>query len=192
VGPGLRSSPELYSGGPGYLLSAGGVHRGKRSLIVARPITLLLDDGARDLTAVLHLAGPGADFTAWNNTGVHRDFAVAAGPVHMPAGWAPKARDAGWAVYHPVATAPQIAVYSTPALGLVVLVHEGTPAQILAALTAANPDPDALARRFRWPNGPELAYDVHAPKHRWVMTSVDGARLDRAFDRWPLLAGTLD
>jgi hypothetical protein len=73
----------------------------------------------------------------------------------------------------------------------VALVHEGPPAQILAAMIEANPDPDALAHRFRWPDGPELAYDVHAPRHRWVMISVDGAGLNRAFDRWPLLAGTM-
>jgi hypothetical protein len=192
VGHGLRSSPELYSGGPGYLLGAGGVHRGKRSLIVARPITLLLDDGARDLAEVLHLAGPGEDFTAWNNTGVHRDFAVAAGPVHVPEPWQPEAHNAAWTIYHPTETSPRIAVHTTPSLGVVALFPEGAPDALLEALGAANPDTDALASQFRWPEGPPLAYDVDAPKHRWVMTSVDGAALDRAFDRWPLLTGTLD
>jgi hypothetical protein len=192
MGHGRCSSPELYSGGPGYLLSAGGVHRGKRSMIVARPITLLLGDDARDRSAVLHLAGPGEDFTAWNNTGVHRDFAVAAGPVHVPEDWGPAAQNAQWSVYQPTQTSPRIAVHTTPSLGLVALVHDGTPAQVLSALTDANPDPDALAARFRWPDGPELTYDVDAPKHRWVMRSVDGGALDRAFDRWPLLTGTID
>jgi len=91
IGHGPYGSPEIYSGGPGYLLSAGGVNRGKRSLVVARPITLILDDNATDLSEVLHLAGPGENFRLWNNSGVWRDFAVAAGPVFIPEKWKPDA-----------------------------------------------------------------------------------------------------
>ena len=61
MGHGPGGSPEVYSGGPGYLISGGGVNRGKASLLVARPITLILDDGAKDLSEVLHL-GVGFSF----------------------------------------------------------------------------------------------------------------------------------
>ena len=74
IGRGPGASPEIYSGGPGYLITAGGVHRGKRSMIVARPITLMLEDEAKDLKQVLSLAGPGDEYTEWNNTGVYRDL----------------------------------------------------------------------------------------------------------------------
>ena len=63
LGHGPGGSPEIYSGGPGYLLSAGGVNRGNRSMIVARPITLILDDGAMDLSKIVHLAGPGRNLS---------------------------------------------------------------------------------------------------------------------------------
>ena len=52
MGHGAKASPEIYSGGPGFLISAGGVYQGKRSLIVARPITLLIGDDAQNLNEV--------------------------------------------------------------------------------------------------------------------------------------------
>lgn len=191
IGHGPGGSPELYSGGPGYLLSAGGVHRGPRSMIVARPITLLLDDGAATLDEVLHLAGPGEDFRKWNNTGVHRDFAAAAGPVHIPAGWEADATDETWSVYTRN-EALSIAVHSDAQGGLVAIFHDGDAEAVLAAVSEANPDPLQLERVFRWPDGPALAYNVHAPKNRWVMVAVDEDPLDRAFDRWPLMVGAGD
>ena len=100
MGHGPIGSPEIYSGGPGYLITAGGVNRGERSLLVARPITLMLDDGATDLSQVLHLAGPGAEFRQRNNTGVWRDFAAAAGPVRIPETWKPDAEAELWKVFH--------------------------------------------------------------------------------------------
>lgn len=186
IGHGPRSSPELYAGGPGYLLSAGGVHRGLRSMIVTRPITLMLDDGARDLSEVLHLAGPGGDFTQWNNTGVHRDFAVAAGPVRVPAAWQPLASEGTWDVYAPVAGIA-VAVHSRAELGVVALFQSDDADEVLAAVSAANPDAEILARSYRWPAGPALTYDVHASRHRWVIVAIDGKPVDRAFDGWPLM-----
>lgn len=54
-GRGPSASPEIYSGGPGWLLSAGGVYRGPRSIIAARPITLMLSDGSMDLLDCFHM-----------------------------------------------------------------------------------------------------------------------------------------
>jgi hypothetical protein len=192
VGHGPRSSPELYSGGPGYLISAGGVHRGKRSMIVARPITLMLDeivDGdARELEDVLHLAGPGETFTGWNNTGVHQDFAIAAGPVHVPEGWTPSFSNELWQIY-PGAENLSIAVHSQGDLGIVAIFRDGDARAVLNAVSRANGSGITLKRTFVWPDGPELTYNPHAPKNLWVMIAVDGEPLDRAFDSWPLLDG---
>ncbi|MGC9521574.1 MAG: hypothetical protein ACP5HG_06795 [Anaerolineae bacterium] len=189
-GHGPRSSPELYAGGPGYLLSAGGVHRGPRSMVVARPITLMLDDGAHDLSEVLHMAGPGEDFTRWNNTGVHRDFAVAAGPVRMPASWRPVTSDAIWDVYAPI-EGIAVAVHSRPELGVVAIFRSDNVEHVLMAVSTANPDAEALVRTFQWPGGPTLTYDVQAPRNRWVITAVNGDPVDRAFDAWAQIDGEI-
>ena len=188
LGHGPGASPEIYSAGPRFLLSAGGVHRGERSHLIARPITLLLDDGAVDLADVFHLAGPGGDFRKWNNTGVHRNFACAAGPVHVPARFAAVQQSGAWQIY---ALPPglTIAVYSTPTLGLLVVLRNLAPSETLRAILESNPDPAALAHTFQFPGGPRLAYDPAAPQDRWVLISQDGQALDRDFDHWPLVAG---
>lgn len=199
IGHGFRASPEIYSGGPGYLLSAGGVHRGPRSMIVARPITLMLDGGstrsgtsikATELADVVHLAGPGGDFRAWNNTGVYRDLAVAAGPVHVPATWRPDAADATWQVYV-VSEDLSIAIHSKPTMGLIAVFHEGNAVAVLDAVATENADPALLERSFRWPGGPKISYNVYAPRNRWVIATENCEPLDRAFDSWPLLDGEI-
>ncbi|EPR65456.1 hypothetical protein [Cyclobacterium qasimii] len=89
MGHGKNASPEIYAAGKNYLISAGGVNRGKRSQIVARPITLFMNDEAKELEETFHLSGPGTNFMEWNNTGVYKDFACAAGPVSIPKGQVP-------------------------------------------------------------------------------------------------------
>lgn len=184
IGHGRWASPEIYSGGPGYLLSAGGVHRGARSMIVARPITLMLGDDTRDLSEILHIEDPEQPFTEWNHTGVHRDFACAAGSVHVPETWLPGALNALWTVY-PVHPDLSIVVYRGPSVGIIALFHDGNAERVLTAVSAANDDPLVLERSFQWPDGPKLAYNVHAPKDQWVMVAVDTTPLDRDFDTWP-------
>ncbi len=190
IGHGIEASPEIYSAGPGFLLSAGGVNRGERSVIVARPITLLLDDAADDLSNVVHLAGPGENFRQWNNTGVAENFACAAGPVHVPARFAAAQETGRWHAYA-AGTELVIAVYSTPNVGLIAIVRSPDPADVLSAIVAANPDEPALAREFVFPNGRRLTYDLHSPRDRWVMISSSGVSYDREFDRWPLRQGRL-
>jgi len=62
MGYGKDACPEIYAAGKNYLLSAGGVNRGKKSQIVARPITLFENDGVKNLEETFHLSGPGKDF----------------------------------------------------------------------------------------------------------------------------------
>ena len=45
IGHGAEGSPEIYSGGPGYLITAGGVAHSLLRQTVARPTTLMLEDG---------------------------------------------------------------------------------------------------------------------------------------------------
>lgn len=191
IGHGSDGSPEIYSGGPGYLITAGGVANGFMGQAVARPTTLMLGDGATWLKELLYVTGPGndvaRDFRKWNNTGVHRRFAVAAGPVHIPEDWKPSARDGAWSIYQ--RARQTIGVYSTDALGIFCLLREGDPSEHLRQLIAANFDDSQLKWRFVWPGGATLDYDIHAEKDRWVISAVNEELMDRHHGTWPLMAG---
>jgi hypothetical protein len=187
MGHGWDASCEIYSGGPGYLITAGGVANDRFKQSVARPTTLILDDGAMDLKELLHVAGPGNRFREWNNTGVHRNFAVAAGSVSIPDGWTPETQDAQWQIFRRQGI--NIAVHSRDSLGLFCLFHEGDPDSLLASLRTANPDVSRLETQFNWPVGTKLTYDVRAPKDRWVIETVDGESLGREHGSWSLMFG---
>ncbi|HQH52993.1 MAG TPA: tetratricopeptide repeat protein [Candidatus Hydrogenedentes bacterium] len=190
-GRGPYASPELYSGGPGYLLSAGGVHRGKRSMIAARPISLILNDGATDLMQCFHIRGKG-NWEDWNNTGVYRHFACGTEPVAVPEQYAPAAQAQGWAVFRPEA-APElsIAVFSADDFGLIALFPGETllPQSLLEELQTVNPDAQTLKHTFHWLDGRSLSYVPNAPKGTWVIESVDGVSVDRDYDSWPHVDG---
>ena len=98
LGRGPLASPDIFSVGSGYLLSAGGVSREATSDIVARPTTLILSDDETDYTNCFHIPGNG-DYTTWNNTGVYRNFACGNAPVVVPAKADLPACDGDWCVY---------------------------------------------------------------------------------------------
>lgn len=190
-GHGPKASPELYSGGPDYLLSAGGVNRGLRSEIAARPITLILRDGATDVRDCFHLTGRGA-WRTWNNTGVCRRFACSNGEVHVPANKRPAASSGGWQVYdEPKASDLLIALRNAPGFGLLVLLSRssGTCDDAAKALAQANPNESEIRRAFQWPSGGSVGYDVNAPKGLWVITAIDGKPVNRTYDSWAQLDG---
>ena len=60
---------------------------------------------------------------------------------------------------------------------------------VLAAVGNANRNAKALMETFQMPNGPRIDYDPAAPKDRWVIKSIDGQPVDRAFDQWPRMLG---
>ena len=197
-GHGRNGSPELYSGGPNYLISAGGVNRGWRSLIAARPISLLLRDGARDLRDCFHLTGQG-DWTKWNNTGVCNRFACSNGALNVPKNKQADASAGHWAVYNE--SGLMIAIYSAgPALLAVFPEWKNSSDELLQAISQANPSEPDLTHTFHWPSAgtPEAAsypssrrveYDVNAPKGTWVIASIDGKPVDRRYDGWPQMDG---
>ena len=191
LGHGSNSSPEIYAAGRNYLISAGGVNRGKRSLIVARPVSLFLNDGAANLTETFHLAGPGADFMQWNNTGVWKNFACAAGPVVVPQGYQPVAENNNWKLYL-TKDSLQIAVHTARDMGIMVIFKNQNPQELLEKLISSNPDPEQLKRQFQFPDGSRIGYDLNAPKDKWVISSVNGKPVDRDYDHWPLIAGYFD
>ncbi|HOZ49608.1 MAG TPA: hypothetical protein PK468_23600 [Candidatus Hydrogenedentes bacterium] len=190
-GRGSAASPEIYSGGPGYLLSAGGVNRGIRSMIAARPTSLMLSDGAIDLRECFHIMGRGL-YTRWNNTGVYRRFACGNGPVAIPKQYTPEAEDDVWKVFSPGAVPRlRVATFSDEAFGLIALFPESSesPQELLDRIAKANPSPSAVKTRFVWPDGSTVTYNVNVPRGRWVIASVDGRPQPRDYDKWPQFDG---
>ena len=188
LGHGPASCPEIYSAGKHFLLSAGGVNQGKRSLIIVRPITLFLNDSVDNLSGAFHLAGPGTDFMKWNNTGVSKNFACAAGPVMVPLNLKPISKNSNWSLYS-VKDSICVAVYSTGNLGLMAIFEGRGDTGLLDAIVNKNPDPKKLNNQFQFPEGRKITYDVNAPKNRWVIISEEGQLLDRIFKKWPLIEG---
>jgi hypothetical protein len=192
-GRGAKASPELYSGGPGFLISAGGVPRGMLSHIASRPITLMLKDGATDFEDCFHIRGRG-EFTEWNNTGVHERFACANGPVLAPERYQPSATHENWSVYGPLSNPPlYVVTYSVLDFGLLALFPEGEALaeSVLESIRQANTSQGGIAHTFIWPSGSSLTYDVEARKGTWVLQSFNGEPVDRDYDAWPMAAGNL-
>ena len=186
MGHGPQSCPEIYSVDSLGVLTAGGANQGTRSLIIARPITFITSDTARELTGVFHLEGPGTDFMGWNNTGVYRDFACAAGPVHVPAGYQAVAAVNGWQAFR-VGAARYLATYSTDSLGLMALCSATDPGALLDKISRDNPPARMRKGIFVHPDGDEIGFDVRAPRNLWVITEVNHTPTDRQFDGWPMV-----
>lgn len=192
-GRGPSACPELYSGGPGYLLSAGGAHRGLRSHIVAQPVTLLLEDGETDLMGCIHLRGKGS-WSKWNTTGVYDLFGCSNGPVHIPEKLEPAVEADGWRIFNASTSGLLVAVYSPgDDFSLIALFPENIvgPGVLLKDILEANNDPDRLKTKFQRPGGGILEYDVDAPQGVWVMKSLDGTPLNRDYDTWAQFDGQI-
>lgn len=187
IGRGLGASPEIYSGSPDFLLGSGGVFRGLRASIVARPTTLLLRDRAPDLSGCFHIPGQGR-WWHWNNTGVHRRFAVGNYPVSIPENYPPVVKEGAWSVHAPeCAPGLLIVVHNAENFGLLALFPESveTPQALLDRVRAANPEEGSVRRRFVWPGGAALGYDVNARRGVWPITEVAGKTVERDYDLWP-------
>ncbi len=194
LGHGRFGSPAVFSGGPGYLISAGGAGRGRFSEVAARETVLLLQDGAASIEDCFRLPGRGNP-RSWNNTGVHRRLAAGNSPVKVPEWAEPAASGEGWIIYktRPAENNFFIAVYNRENFGLLALFdfHEDLkPEEIISALVKANPSEEKLLSAFRRPGGGEVSYDTEAPPGTWVITSAYGVKADRNYDLWP--PGTME
>jgi hypothetical protein len=168
------------------LISSGGANRGYYSQIVTRPITIFLDDSAKNLSDCFHLEGPGNDFMHWNNTGVYRNFACAAGAVHVPSTYSPIEKKDNWAVYQ-ASNNVVLFVFSTPTFGIVYIDTQSAPLETLNTIIQLNPDKVKLQKQFTYPDKKSLTYDVYAKQKKWVISSYDNITLKRVVDQWPLI-----
>ena len=190
IGRGTKSCPEIYSGDPAYLLSAGGANRGRLSLIMPKAITLFLNDDATTLEEVFYLYGPGEDKMDWNNSGVYKRFACAAGPVHVPKNYHPVARDNNWRIFR-IALHRLLAIHSQDDLGIFYIHHGNDAEGLLKELELKNPDRQRLHQSFTCPNGDCITYDLTSPHDKWVITSINRKPVERYFDNWVDISGNL-
>ncbi len=184
MGRGHNSCPELYSGDEHYLLSAGGSHRGRMSLIMPKPIMLFLNDDARVESDCFRVYGPGEDLFQWNNTGVFERFACAAGPVRIPEGQIPVIDSRGWQIYK-IGESRYLFVYSEADCGILYIDHSSDPNETLEVILKNNSDTHKLRSEFTYPDGLKIKYDLLSPRHLWVITDVDGEPTERNFEKWP-------
>jgi hypothetical protein len=187
-GHGPGSTPEIYTSGKNYLLSAGGTNRGRNSHIVPRPICLFLKDGANSVDETIHLYGPSDDYMKWNNTGVFQNLAVAAGPVHIPKHFQPVSIQGNWSAYS-LQDSISVIVYSCDDFGLLLVAENVDSKEFLASLIGLNADEIKLKTSFVSFDQKVIQYDVNSPHRYWVIRSENGVELNRKVDTWPLLNG---
>lgn len=183
IGHGYNSCPEIISGDKDYLLSAGGANQGRRSLIVAKPIMLFLNDSASEMRDTFHMFGPGDNFVDWNNTGVYEDFGCTKGKVNIPMGKQAITSSANWQIFY-ISEGVFLATYSKNKLGLMAIVRLNSAKNVLEKIIENNRDEKQLNHRFYHPNGNKIEYDLESPKDQWVITSVNDKNTDRNFSKW--------
>lgn len=187
MGHGDDGSPEIYAGGPGYLITAGGIANDRFEQAVARPTTLMLNDGELDLAGVLQITGKGSDFRQWNNTGVFERLAVGHRAL-VPRDWVALATRGALSAYRQASQL--ILVYADDDKALMYLPPVDDVEVAMARFLQLNGSAAQLGRRFVNFDGAVIEYDIDAPLDTWVIESVSGQTQDRAFGSWPLMTGT--
>ena len=193
MGHGEDGSSEIYSSGPGYLITAGGVARDRFKQSVARPTTLMLDAGVLELAGILHIIGEGDDYRQWNNTGVYNRFAVGKRVV-LPASWLPVESQGPWSLYVPNNRGQnpvKILVYTGREMALFSLLPDFDNDLLLDVMIEKNANEALLPKQFTTFFDEVIRYDLDAPKDTWVIESVSGVAINRDFDTWALLEGEL-
>ena len=185
LGHGRMGSPEIYTGGQGFVLSAGGVQRGAVSQLAARQTLLLLNDHVTNRDSCFYICSRGK-MPHWNNTGVYRNFACANDSLHIAAQYKPVYENGNWNIFQSATGECRVVTFNQKGLALLLVLQDtNTPTpRLLDTVIAANKDHN-LKRQFNLPEAGELVYNIHSPKNLWVMRSANGEKLSRRFDHWP-------
>lgn len=190
IAHGFKASPAIFSAGSNYLLGGGGVQKGKRSQVVPRAITLLLNDQSTDLNECFYLKQR-SKLKGWNHTGIYHHFAVVKGDLHIPEGYHPVQESGNWKLFAPyedpskkiIGDRLQIVTYQDKKVALIALFPNGD-LNGLEKVIAANKDDKSLLHEFQFPEGDLIEYDLDAPKKKWVICRVNGSRVDRRHYHW--------
>ena len=185
LGHGRKGSPEIYTGGGNYVLSAGGVHRGKLSQLAAHSTIVLFNDNIMHADSCFRLCDKGK-MKRWNNTGVYANFACANQPAQIPPQFTPVLEKDNWKVFYSARSKMSIFTYSDKGVGLLMI--KGIPPtrtkKVLDKLIEDNARLN-LKKQFNLPGTGIIGYNLHSPKSKWVITDVNGKKTDRNFDKWP-------
>jgi hypothetical protein len=178
IGHGLKSSPEIYYGTTDYLLSAGGLRYGKKSQIVPRPSTLLLNDESKDISECFHVASE-KKLNQWNNTGVYRQLMVSPEPIYIPKTYHEIAKKEDWQIFKPYNDkALYICVLNIKGLGILYLGDQN-----YEKVLNQNNDKASLQKRFIAADHKTIEYQLHSKK-KWIISSIDGQKQQRKFKKW--------
>jgi hypothetical protein len=180
---GVKASPEIYSGGKNYLLSAGGVQPAKISQIVAHPTVLFLNDDVQSLDSCFYLSDKGK-MRKWNNTGVYKNFACVNQPVHIPPQHKPLSEKENWKIFKPDDSDVFILTYSNKKCGLLfVTAKQKAPEEIIDEMILKNQNLN-LSETAITPDNDTITFQLNAPKNKWVIESVSSKPVDRKFNHW--------
>ena len=184
LGHGRMGAPEIYTGGNGYIISAGGMQRSFTSQLGARPEMLLLDDHVSYRDSCFYLCAKGK-MHHWNNTGVFRNFACSDQAVHIPPQYKPILAKGDWQLYHDPLGKLNIFTYSAKNAGLLFVSedHSLSDGASLDALIRANEKLN-LKKQFMLPGVGIITYDLHSAKNKWLIKSVNGKKMYRMIDKW--------
>jgi len=187
LGHGRKGSPEIYTGGNGYVLSAGGLQRGKISQLGARPTILLLNDHIMHADSCFRLCSKGK-MPHWNNTGVYENFACANQPVIIPPQYQPVAEKGGWKAFFSPASQLAIFTYSAKGVGLITVDPANSPPNQarLEQLISLNKERN-LHKQFNISDKKTIYYHLNGPKNKWVIRKVNGKKTNCRFDKWKRL-----
>lgn len=187
LGHGRKGSPEIYTGGTNYVLSAGGVQRGKLSQLAAHPTILILNDKVMHADSCFRLCGKGK-MPKWNNTGVYRNFACANQAVVIPPQYKPVVEKGNWKAFYSSALQLSIFTYSDKDIGLMMVANSASApdAKTLNKLIADNAGLN-LKNQFNLSGTGVISYQLSSPKNKWVITKVNDKKVDRWYDKWQRL-----
>jgi len=189
IGHGWYATPEIHWKGTDWLLTGGGVQRSKVSQLVPRPIVLILNDSAyaTDIKQCFHIQGP-KKVGKKNNTGIYKGLAVGKSPVAIPENYKPDLKEDNWQLFSVLGKlADKILIYNEKDFGVLIFISDwkADNATLLAQIRKQNAVEKNLKKLIIMPNGDKIAYDLNAPKSKWVIKSENGKALNRKHDYWP-------
>lgn len=179
IGHGLKASPELYSGTPLYLMSAGGIRFGKRSQITPRPLSVILHDNVYDIEECFHIKGSGK-LNQWNNTGLYKNLIVGNQEVSVPDSYTAIMIDGIWTIYKVYPDEElYVCVHSSPKFGAL-FIGDANYNNVLAM----NQSSKVLKHQFCLADQQIVSYNTKTKK-KWVIKKTPEGAIKRKFKRWP-------
>lgn len=185
IGRGHNSTPEIYSGGPGYLISGGGTQPWRGTQIISRQTLLFLDDNATVIDSCFYIPGRGKREN-WNNTGVYKKFAVGNHEVHIPQHMQALKQSDNWKLFETPTESLYVVTYSKEDLGLIFLIRskEQDLQRNFESLIARNAQNNLYNTAITFA-GDTIEYKLRKSSRREVIRQINGEARNRKLSRFP-------